>query len=237
MTTYAIIGCGGIGYALAPIVTRMLMASQSSLYLVDGKTIRTANLARQFATTDVGQNKAEALADTCRRLIPIESPLKIHAVASYLEPATVEQHEWLQHDDLVVFLAADTKASRVAVERILDATDSNFTLIAGGNNEWDGQAVITRRHRKRYLDPLPSEVNPDLLDNDGRTPSMIPCDEAAVSEPQLVIANVQTAVCMVGLWYSQVLNKPKKPFNHVAFNMKTPEVFPSVRVALEGQVS
>lgn len=237
MTTYALIGCGGVGYALAPTLTRMLMAAQSSFYLVDGKTIRTANLARQFASSDVGHNKAEALADTCRRLIPIESPLKIHAVASYLEPATADQHEWLKHDDLVVFLAADTKASRVAVERILDDTDSDFTLVSGGNNEWDGQAVITRRRKGKYLDPLPSQVNPNLLENDGRTPSMIPCDELAVSEPQLVIANVQTAACMLGLWYSQVLNKPKRAFNHVAFNMKTPEVFPSVRVALEGQVS
>jgi len=233
MKTYVVVGCGGIGFALAPLVARMLMGTDSMLYLVDGKSVRSANLARQFEARDVGENKAIALARRLSETLGENTRLTIVPVAAYLEQTEQGAHTWLSEEDPTVFLGVDTAASRVCVEDILVERCRSFTLISGGNAEYDGQAVLTRRVNGKFKTPLPSDVTPDIRVNDGRTPSLIPCDEAQVSEPQLVLANAQAALCMLGLWYGQVLNKPKRDrqFNYVKFDMRLPEVFPTSRPA------
>lgn len=237
MKTYVVVGCGGIGFALAPPLARMLMGTDSTLYLVDGKSVRSANLARQFEARDVGENKAIALARRLSDTLGSGTRLTIVPIAAYVEQTEKEAHVWLNEEDPTVFLGVDTAASRVCIENILVEKCRSFTLISGGNAEYDGQAVLTRRLHGKFKTPLPSDVTPDIRVNDGRTPSLIPCDEAQVSEPQLVLANAQAALCMLGLWYGQVLNKPKRDreFNYVKFDMRLPEVFPASRQAVPRQ--
>ncbi len=235
--TYVIAGCGGIGHALAELLARMLMSSPADLYLIDGKAVRTANLARQFGASDIGENKANALARKLSAIVGDNENLNIIPVPNYLEPCLEAAHDWLSVEDPTVFLCVDTAASRVCIEDMLCKHFRSFTLIAGGNAEFDGQATFGRREKGKTKQPLPTEVNPDIrAKSDGRTPSMIPCDEQQVSEPQLVIANAQAAICMLSLWYGQILNTPKRAdrrFNYVTFNVQTPEVFPSIRPALQ----
>ena len=231
MKSYAIVGCGGIGFALAPILARLLMATDSTLYLVDGKAVKQSNVTRQFGASAVGKNKAEVLERIVTDIQPESTRLRVAAVPCYLENDTKDMHGWLNDPDLTVFLCVDTAASRIAIEDII-STRKDYTLVSGGNAEFDGQAIFSQKVKNKVKFRLPSEIDPDLRTrSDGRTPSMIPCDEAQVSEPQLVLANVQAALCMLSLWYNHTIgtDKKAKKINFAAFDVRRPEVFPSWR--------
>lgn len=67
-----IVGCGGNGGYLIPLISRFLGTSPSELlrtiklHLVDGDTVSEKNILRQnFISPDVGMNKAEVLAERC----------------------------------------------------------------------------------------------------------------------------------------------------------------------------
>lgn len=235
---YVIIGCGGIGFRLAEPLLRMLLpVPGAQLFLVDGKDVRHKNLSRQHGSASVGLNKAVAVARSLEALVP-DSGVKIVPVEHYLEEEFINQHDrWLKLDEMVVFAGVDNKPSRVFIEdAIQQHVSGECVLISGGNDEDSGQAVLTRFKRRKPLDPLPSEIDPDLLIyDDGRMPSKIPCDEATESEPQLPIANMGAAWCMLSLWYSQIVLTPEREdrrFTHARFDATTPEVFPSTRTAM-----
>lgn len=237
MTTYVIVGCGGVGYAVAEPLTRMLVGSSDRLILIDGKTVKESNLSRQYDTRVIGTNKATALRSKLLNLVPESSQLSIEALPYYLEEFNLKDHnEWLTAKHLVVFVAADSKASRVLCETVLEERKS-FILISGGNHELDGQASITIKKNGVLLTPLPSTIHQDLLENDGRTPSMIPCDEAAVSEPQIVVVNMLVAAAMLSFWYSTVVNPSNCKFNYVNINIGSPEIFPSIKPVTEQRTS
>ena len=61
----AIVGTGGTGGNLIPLVARMLSATylNTTLLLIDGDRVEEKNLKRQpFSKRDIGMNKARALA-------------------------------------------------------------------------------------------------------------------------------------------------------------------------------
>lgn len=235
--TAVVVGCGGIGYHLAEPLLRMLLPQPDArLYLIDGKAVRTRNLARQFELSDIGENKAKALAARISRIKDPASTVRVIPIDQYLEDgALFEFHkEWFFNENTVVFSGVDSKASRVVFEELFQDRKFTGTFISAGNDEIDGQVACCQFVRGVPQGPMPSEIDPDLLINDGRMPSQIPCDEAVVSEPQHVLGNLGAAITMLGFWYSQFLNTPadNRRFNYAHFNMKTPEVFPSNRKAL-----
>ncbi len=66
--TVAIIGCGGLGSNVAAMLVR---SGVGALALIDFDHVEEDNLNRQlFFREDLGQLKAEALADTLRRITP-----------------------------------------------------------------------------------------------------------------------------------------------------------------------
>lgn len=235
---YVIIGCGGIGYHLAEPLARMLMPMpRSRLFLVDGKPVRRKNLLRQFGTDDIGRSKAECLAGHVRRVLREDDPnVSIVPVDAFVEPELLAHHEeWLSSQNPTIFVCVDNKPSRVYVEDLVEDRFRSCTVISGGNEEIDGQAVLFRRKNGRTVDPLPSEIDPDLAEHDNQMPSSLPCDEATESEPQLALANMGAALAMLGLWYGQVLNTPDRAdrrFNYARFNVSTPEIFPSTESAM-----
>jgi len=66
--TVAIIGCGGLGSNVAAMLVR---SGVGSLVLIDFDRVEEDNLNRQlFFQDDIGRFKAEAIADTLRRIAP-----------------------------------------------------------------------------------------------------------------------------------------------------------------------
>ncbi len=67
-----VVGCGGNGGYLVPLIARFLSTSPSNLFraiqivLIDGDTVSEKNILRQnFVQCEIGMNKAQAIADRC----------------------------------------------------------------------------------------------------------------------------------------------------------------------------
>lgn len=235
---YVIIGCGGVGTRIAEPLLRMILPIKNArLILVDGKDVRSHNLLRQFGASDIGINKAEALARHLRSLIHPDSSIEITAIPYYVEREFLAYHRaWLQLDELVLFNGVDNKPSRILLEDLITTEFAGECfMISGGNEEVHGQATLAHVKNRKVLSPLPSHIDPEVAEfNDTRMPSQIPCDELTESEPQLAIGNMGTAWTALGLWYSQVVNRPTREdrrFNYAHFDARTPEVFPKIRTA------
>lgn len=234
----ALVGCGGIGYHLAEPLFRLLAARpESELYLVDGKDVRMKNLDRQFDRAAFAQNKAEVLAERLERLQPDHHRVHVRAFPHFLEPALLDFHaEWLRDErPLTLFCGVDNAVSRVYLEQLL-LRRRDITFVTGGNGWSSGQVVLFRRRNGRSLDPLPSEIDPDLLEraeSAAHYPSTEPCDELTPSQPQLGLANMGAAWAMLSLWYAKVLIPvPSVRYNYLSFDVLAPHVSPFERPAL-----
>lgn len=199
--TAVVVGAGGTGYHLAPPLARLLAARRgSTLVVVDGKEVRNANLTRQHGRTDVGCNKADVLAGRIVELLGADA-LTVEAVPVFLEPGERAVHDWLDRPNLHVFSCVDNFGTRAYLETELGAR-RDATMVDGGNDEFDGQASLWVRRNGVDVTPRPTAINPEARAGDQRLPSQIPCDEAVVSQPQLVLANLQSALAMLSLWYA-----------------------------------
>lgn len=243
MRKFAIIGCGGIGYRLAEELLRMLLPEgNAELYLIDGKDVRSKNLERQFGVTDVGVNKAEALANLiATRLLDENSTVRVIAVPHYFEDALLSQHQDWYVNGVTVFSGVDNKPTRVYIDDKMSEL-KDVTYISAGNAEVNGQSTLYVKQNwkgQAPWDKLPSELHPDLHDfEDGRMPSEIPCDEIVQSEPQLALANMGAAWSAMSLWYGQVVLTPadNRRFNEATFSIKEPHVSPLIATAPDSRV-
>lgn len=233
--TIVLIGCGGTGYHMADNLVRLARSIEDTeLYLIDGKRVLNKNLARQYGEDDVGKPKAELLANKLTQsLLGADDSLRITPITEFVEYSNFSEHPWIEAEQLTIFSAVDLNSSRILLEDIIEDRDE-VTFLSAGNAFTDGQAVLFRKRNGEHLDPLPSEIDPEILDNEGVMPSDIPCDEAVISEPQLALANSQSGLSMLSLWYSQVLSTPEegKEFNYVTFNVAEPHLSRFKREAL-----
>ncbi|MBI3748078.1 MAG: ThiF family adenylyltransferase, partial [Chloroflexi bacterium] len=135
-----LVGCGGIGSQLLPPLVRYLSnrpEPRSLLVLVDGDVFEPGNRSRQAcSTSDLGSNKAEALARIAR-----EDGLAVQAIPEFIDETNVRS---IVREGDIVLLAVDNHRARALVDRHLGSLDT-ATLISGGNDETDGNVQLVRR--------------------------------------------------------------------------------------------
>ncbi len=132
-----IAGCGGLGSNIAHMLVR---CGFRHLTLLDCDRIDASNLNRQFFFPDqVGQNKAEALAETLLRLNPA---LCLRTLVQRVENAA-EVPALTQHDDILVeaFDGPQSKAAFVSGAVQTGKPVVCATGIAGYGNT---DAIVTR---------------------------------------------------------------------------------------------
>lgn len=232
---YFVIGAGGIGYHLVEPLVRFLNynATESEVIIVDGDTVEEGNLGRQHIASSVGRNKAEVLASTINsRILPKKS---VRHIPLFLTPTSVNGPEFdsVITTDSVFFVCVDNNATRVFVETICCNLRSSV-MISGGNDEFKGQAQLFIRMNGKNLTPLPSEVNPEILEID-QFPDEVGCDQIVASEPQIIFTNNMVASSMLNLWFSQVwlkVNKPEALINEVCTDITKSSAFPFNRKSL-----
>ena len=90
--TVVVFGCGGTGSRIIPALAQLMSTTQTlinpELVLVDFDEVEEKNLSRQnFAKTDVGKNKAEALAARYSKAFNLKiTPITVAAgTPAYLE--------------------------------------------------------------------------------------------------------------------------------------------------------
>lgn len=199
---YAIIGCGGIGYALAESVVRVAaLEKESEVYLIDGDVVAPGNMERQFFQGAIGKAKATVMEETLGQRFP---DLMVKGITLYMNPDTIKVHKnmWLNNDrPLTVFVCVDNNSSRAYIEREVWRL-KNVTLIMGGNDDAGGQAQICLKRNGKVLLPKITSFAPDILINDGKLPGMGGCLQA--SGPQTHLANRGVAYAMEVLFHGSV---------------------------------
>lgn len=189
-----LIGLGGIGSHLAPLVARFLAheTGKHTLALIDGDAYEAKNATRQ-AFTEYG-NKARVTATALQRQFP---GLDLQAAEEYVDPDNIAFH---LHERGIVLLAVDNHRTRKTVS---DAAGKmgDLALVSGGNELVDGDVLLYLRRGGRDLTP-PLTRRPEIADPKDKAPHEVGCEELARSgTPQILFMNAMVASLMANaLW-------------------------------------
>lgn len=195
------VGCGGIGYYLAPLLARHIGTTRTKLILVDGDSIEEKNTARVFGMDTVGENKAYALKNILKAQLP---KLDVEAHGIYFD-SSPECYAGLV-DNLVsgpVVLAGcvDNAKTRLMMQTFAEKMrgDRVIRYVDGGNNLTSGQSFLFAGDPYSHSETI-DQVFPDLTttqDIQDRHPNDIPCTAVYESEPQQATTNSFVANLMM----------------------------------------
>jgi hypothetical protein len=191
-----VIGIGGIGGALLPILARYLNFAHPSaeITLIDGDRYEDGNGDRQDFP-ELG-NKAAVTAAHLGGRFPFVY------FRSQPEYVTSDNVVLLIREDDLVFSCVDNHATRKLVSDRCEEL-RNVILISGGNELTDGNVQIyIRKEGKDLTLPLTSLFHPEIEDPADTNPGERGCDEIVESQPQLLITNNLIAAHMLGAFYS-----------------------------------
>jgi molybdopterin/thiamine biosynthesis adenylyltransferase len=215
----AIVGCGGIGYALAEPVCRTLnkisQTEDVALYLVDGDTVEAGNMERQYFPGAIGQGKANTLAEKLKGMFP---EVAVTPVEMFLNPDSIKFHKdvWL-NPGVTVLAGVDNNATRAYLEDEA-ARVRSIVLVLGGNDEISGQASMYIRKNNRDVTPRITTWTPELRITDGKMPGMGTCQRSG--SPQTAMSNRAASLCMEILWMNSQKN-PMPRINEIRFDLTT----------------
>lgn len=228
-----IIGCGGTGSHIIPHLARLIAALPDKttyrLTFVDGDIVEEKNLARQhFIQSDVGKNKAEALAG--RYSAAFGLPISFRE--KYIESASDLQNMLQAHKSPPLIISCvDNVKTRALIKDVVDSQQYPVYWIDTGNEDMAGQVVLSARipsfkiatMATSGIFPLPDvfDLYPDLwtkLKTD-KFASELSCAEMAVSSPQHGFVNLTAATLALNFIFP--LLTCQKIYSHVVeFNIK-----------------
>ena len=159
MGVIAMIGCGGIGSSLLPLVTRMMLNTETSLadsflsgnsgcservsrlVLIDGDMYEARNISRQqFPLSFVGMNKADAQKEKLKVTLGLGE--RVVSVNEYITPENVHRH--LENVEIVLS-CVDNHRARWVVSQWAQSQrkkEKPFAVISGGNDKYDGNVHV-----------------------------------------------------------------------------------------------
>lgn len=149
---FLIIGCGGTGSRLVPLVAQFIKACNwildPEITLVDDDIVEPKNLTRQnFVSSDVGKNKAEVLANRYGRAYGVS----IKAVRSRVDKDfNIEEITGYGNNSIIIMCVDSPDSRRDILERLIGGmrpTSSSLLIDSGNENDY-GQVVIShfRKH-------------------------------------------------------------------------------------------
>lgn len=196
-----VIGIGGIGTCLLPVLLRFLNfnVSDTKLLLIDGDRFEEKNRERQ--TFDRLGNKAEVTVERLREQYP---RVYLHARGEYVTEDNVVQ--FIREGD-TVFLCVDNHATRKLVSDHCEELN-NVVLISGGNELTDGSVhVYVRKGGEDLTLPLANDFHPEIQYPKDANPGEAGCEEQAESTPQLLLTNNLVAAMMLSSFYAILQDK------------------------------
>jgi len=228
---YLLIGAGGTGSILFPLLIRYLETYERTegkpftMAVIDGKNVAATKLERQlFFSQFIETNKAQAIIEqyAC-------DPNVIIAVPKYLGEADMGSIE----DNDVILIAADNWPIRAHIERRVLSLD-NAIVINGGNELIDGSCQIWIRRDGKNITPPLSQGHPEIL-QPGEDMALMSCQQIAEMPGggQTIIANSMSATAMLNAlrhihdWEAKSEEAPT--WNEAFFDLQTFNMRPRSR--------
>lgn len=224
-----IIGAGGTGGYVIPHLYRIAFASERKcrIIIADGDIVEKKNLIRQnFADCDIGENKAEVMAERYSEVFGIETeyiPDFIESEeqlcnlfdlrSSYTEPKPIG----------ILIGAVDNNRSRVMCHNVFNRLN-DLIYIDAGNGEYTGQIVCGVKQGGRVFSRPVARLYPDILIDTEKFPSELSCAERSISAPQSIAANLFASTAVAAMLYYLLiegnLEKSKLTFSSRKLLMK-----------------
>jgi len=203
MANIKVIGAGGIGLCVLPVLCRYLNYEDETfpevtLTVVDGDTYEEKNRARQ-EFGDCGP-KATATVERLQEQFP---RITFRDKPVYIDEGNVAA--LVREGDIVLLCVDNHKSRKIVNDRACQLR--NVTVISGGNDRTDGNVLIhLRRDGVDLTPPLASHYHPeignptDLHPHEHNQPGS--CTRLANEVPQLVIMNNLIAAKMLAAFYT-----------------------------------
>lgn len=209
-----IIGAGGTGGNVIPHLYRIAFSSKRpcKVIICDGDIVERKNLIRQnFAECDIGENKAQVMAERYSEVFGIETeyiPDYIESEEELYELLNVKGSYGSPKPIGILIGAVDNNRSRIMCNNVFNKLE-DIIYIDSGNGEFTGQVVCGVKMGGKVLSKPVAKVYPDILTDTEKFPSELSCAERSVSAPQTIAANVfaSTAVASM-LYYLLIEGKP-----------------------------
>jgi hypothetical protein len=179
-----IVGCGGVGSFLVPVMCKLV--GPNDVILVDGDRLEPKNLDRQlFEPSHVGKFKSEALS----------KKYKCSSIPEWYTPGGIQHSmsDW-------ILVCADNHPARAAA---LDACDQFHCQCVVGCNETLSSEAFYYQHEWKGTRMDPRVYYPEILTSHANDPARaaIGCTgEAQEQNRQLVTANFMAAAMMGHLY-------------------------------------
>jgi hypothetical protein len=226
ITDTMLIGAGGTGAILAPLLARLLLHHPNSapaLTVVDADTYEERNSTRQpCGPEQAGLNKAAWIQTLCA-----QQGLEVNATAAYADELLIARFLHRTRCALVI-TAVDNTATRAAVLRQFDRFDGDFVFLNPGNADAEGvpegeagpiqgQVMIWARIGGVEIGADPRLLYDDLANPLDSLPTVGSCQAQLPSAPQLLAANALAAAHTLTL-LQNFLDGTLHPGHSISFN-------------------
>lgn len=197
---FYIVGCGGTGSLLARDLPQLLIKYQNhEMCLIDGDVVEKKNLTRQrFQKTDVGCNKAIALAAKINSFYPIECD----AMDLYLTDSELLTKIRQSSKIPVIIGCVDNDATRMILENTFRQLKT-AVYIDSANSAYSGNVFACVKHNGNRFGKTRGQAR--QLSRTDKNPAEKSCSErAAAGELQYFVTNAKMAVCVLEHCFSLI---------------------------------
>lgn len=201
-----IIGAGGTGGYVIPHLYRIAFTSEHPcrIIIADGDIVERKNLIRQnFAECDIGENKAEVMAERYSEVFGVKTeyiPDFIESEEQLCDLLDVKGR-WNEPKPIGILIGAvDNNRSRVMCHNVFQKLD-DMIYIDAGNGEYTGQVVCGVKQSGTVMSKPAARVYPDILTDVEKFPSELSCAERSVSAPQSIAANLFASTAIASMLY------------------------------------
>lgn len=217
-------GCGGTGSHIASGLPAILQglpgATQAKVILIDPDHVEGTNIGRQlFQQSELGSNKAEALAGRMARAYGILPGVHARAVAAAdLSPAAAgELH--------IVIGAVDNHEARKLIAHAVAAANGQLWWLDCGNELNSGQVGFGNTAKPGKFPtqlglverlPAPSRIWPDMLTRKAAQATAASCAEATAAGEQGLMVNRMVAAHALSMLTAALMDSLK--YFSISFN-------------------
>lgn len=224
MKKIKVIGAGGIGSILLPILCQFLDTNNEdvSITIIDGKNYSPKNRTRQLFNK-LG-NKAEV---SVEKLSQSTSRLIFRAQSEYVTDKSIL---YLLEDGDIIFSCVDNHKTRLLLSDFCSNELNDVVLFSGGNGFLDGSVQIFARSNGQNITlPIANKFHPEIVTPKDKRPDELSCEELQVSSPQLIFTNNMVAAVMLNAFYNYFYAEKKHDYNEVYLDVNTNKVRSLIR--------
>lgn len=216
MKKIKVIGAGGIGSLLLPVLCRFLNTGgePAMITIIDGDSYEGKNQSRQLFSR-LG-NKADVSVEQ------LEKEFGNLIFKSKHEYLTDKSALYLLEEGDIIFSCVDNHKTRLLLSDFCVDELDDVTVFSGGNSFTDGNIqIFVKRDGKCLTLPIANKYHPEIVNPKDKRPDELGCGELSVSSPQLIFMNNTIAALLLNAFYTTFYSPEGCKYNETFVDIVT----------------